>query len=157
MTIKRSCKALKVNKPPFPIKFGLLILATTRKVSLVNNVASDGLSISYNLVEEIQNNITKYLSTTYNKQNVVCPSLFENGYFMVIAIDNIDNNHHRRHLVHLFMALPYRFFKKTRNRVEKEKANIDINLDEGEEEFKTLPEYYTTIHQVREGGGGGGS
>ena len=75
---------------------------------------------------------------------------------MVIAIDNIDNNHHRRHLVHLFMALPYRFFKKTRNRVEKEKANIDINLDEGEEEFKTLPEYYTTIHQVREGGGGGG-
>ena len=65
---------------------------------------------------------------------------------MVIAIDNIDNNHHRRHLVHLFMALPYRFFKKTRNRVEKEKANIDINLDEGEEEFKTLPEYYTTIH-----------
>lgn len=63
---------------------------------------------------------------------------------MVIAIDNIDNNHHRRHLVHLFMALPYRFFKKTRNRVEKEKANIDINLDEGEEEFKTLPEYYTT-------------
>ena len=52
------------------------------------------------------------------------------------------------------MALPYRFFKKTRNRVEKEKANIDINLDEGEEEFKTLPEYYTTIHQVREGGGG---
>ena len=54
------------------------------------------------------------------------------------------------------MALPYRFFKKTRNRVEKEKANIDINLDEGEEEFKTLPEYYTTIHQVREGGGGGG-
>ena len=75
---------------------------------------------------------------------------------MVIAIDNIDNNHHRRHLVHLFMALPYRFFKKTRNRVEKEKANIDINLDEGEEEFKTLPEYYTTIHQVREGGGWGG-
>ena len=75
---------------------------------------------------------------------------------MVIAIDNIDNNHHRRHLVHLFMALPDRFFKKTRNRVEKEKANIDINLDEGEEEFKTLPEYYTTIHQVREGGGGGG-
>lgn len=54
------------------------------------------------------------------------------------------------------MALPYRFFKKTRNRVEKEKANIDINLDEGEEEFKTLPEYYTTIHQVREGEGGGG-
>ena len=44
-------------------------------------------------------------------------------------------------------------FQKTANRVEKEKANIDINLDEGEEELKTLPEYYTTAHPVREGAG----
>ena len=44
-------------------------------------------------------------------------------------------------------------FQKTANRVEKEKANIDINLDDEEEELKTLPEYYTTTHQVREGAG----
>ena len=44
-------------------------------------------------------------------------------------------------------------FQKTANRVEKEKANIDFNLDEGEEELKTLPEFYTTTHPVREGPG----
>ena len=77
------------------MKIGLLILATTRKKRLVNNFASDGLSISYNRVEEIQSNITKYLSTTYNKQNIVCPPQFQNGYFMVIVTDNIDSNHLR--------------------------------------------------------------
>ena len=59
----------KVNESSLPGKIGLLIYATTRKEVLVNKFASDGLSISYNHVVEIQSNIAKYLFIKCKKEN----------------------------------------------------------------------------------------
>ena len=137
----------KVNEPPLPVKIGLLIHASTRKKSLVNKFAKDGLSISYNRVEEIQNNITKYLCTKYNKENIVCPPQLQNGCFTITAIDNIDHNPSSTTAHSSFHGTTISVFQKTQKKVEK----TNINLDEGDEEYKTLPEYYTNIYPVKGG------
>ena len=81
----------KTNEPPFPVKIGLLIHSATRKKSLINELANDGLSINYQRVMEIQEDITQYLCTKYNREALVCPPQLKQGLFTITSIDNIDH------------------------------------------------------------------
>ena len=63
----------KQNEPPLPLLIGLSIHSQTRKKGIVEFLASQGLSVSYNRVIEIEDDITKQLCFHYNSQWVVCP------------------------------------------------------------------------------------
>eukprot|EP00794_Sanderia_malayensis_P004251 gene4251-4816_t len=80
------------NEPPLPVKIGLMIHAKTRKKSIVNALADEGLSISNKRVEELENSITKQLCVKYNEDGMVCPPALTNGIFTTAAIDNIDHD-----------------------------------------------------------------
>ena len=75
-----------------PVKIGLLLHAVTRKKSLINKIAADGLCINYQWVEELQSNITETVCTKYNEEGLVCPPQLTKGLFTITAIDNIDHN-----------------------------------------------------------------
>ena len=75
-----------------PVKIGLMIHAKTRKKGLIEKLASEGLSISYKRVEEIEGTITNQLCSKYNEEDIVCPPPHKEGLFMTEAIDNIDHN-----------------------------------------------------------------
>ena len=93
---KRRCsgsvKHSRINEPPLPVKIGLMIRAKTRKKGLVEALASEGLSISYKRVEEIQNSIVTQLCAKYIKENIVCPPAVQKGLFTTAATDNIDHD-----------------------------------------------------------------
>ena len=82
----------KKNEPPLPVKIGLMVHANTRKMSLVEKLAVEGLSISYARVQEIQDNITRQLCHHYLDEGIVCPRNTEKSLFTVAPIDNVDHD-----------------------------------------------------------------
>ena len=80
------------TEPPLPLLIGLSIHYQTRKKGIVEFLASQGLSVSYNRVIEIEDGITKQLCFHYNLQRVVCPPTLKDGLLTVAAIDNIDHD-----------------------------------------------------------------
>ena len=82
----------KDNEPPLPVKVGLSIHSKTREKSLIDDLFSMGLSISYERVISIEDNITKSLCKKYNDEEVVCPPDLEPDTFISGAIDNLDHN-----------------------------------------------------------------
>ena len=94
---KRCQNSLKIrhartNEPPLPVLVGLLIHSKTRKKSLVERIASMGLSITYSRVTEIQDTITKQACQMFEEKQMVCPMTLKEGYFIQAAIDNLDHN-----------------------------------------------------------------
>ena len=68
----------KFNEPLRPLKIGLLVHPKTRKKSLVETLAADGLSISYQRVQDIQKMVTNHLCDKFKKDCIVCsPSLHQ--------------------------------------------------------------------------------
>ena len=82
----------KQNEPPLPKLIGLSIHSQTRKKGIVEFISSQGLSVSYNRVVEIEDDITKQRSFHYNLQGVVFPPTLKDGLFTVAAIDNINHD-----------------------------------------------------------------
>ena len=81
----------KQNEPLLPLLIGLSIHSQTRKKGIAEFLASQGLSVSYNRVIEIEDDITKQLCFHYNSQGVVFPPTLKDGLFTVAAIENIDH------------------------------------------------------------------
>ena len=71
----------KGNEPPLPLLIGLSIHSQTRKKGIVENLASKGLSISYERVLEIEDNITKQLCQKYNQDGIVSPPSLQKDLF----------------------------------------------------------------------------
>ena len=64
---------------PLPIYIGLMLYGETRKKSLVNKLFDLGLSISYDRVMQLTNDIGNAVCSFYNEEKVVCPSQLHKG------------------------------------------------------------------------------
>ena len=93
---KRRCdgflRHFKFNELPLPVEIGLLVHAKTRKKSLVEKLAAEELSISYQRVQGIQKMVTKHLCDKFKKDGVVCPLSLQKWLFLNAAIDNNDHD-----------------------------------------------------------------
>ena len=63
----------KSNELHLPVKIGLLVLAKTRKKSSFEKLAAEGLSISYQRIQDIQKMATNQLRDKFKKDGIVCP------------------------------------------------------------------------------------
>ena len=90
-TVTQLCHSIN-NEPPLPVLIGLMVHTKTRKKALVNRLASEGLSITYNRVKSIQRTISNQLIRIYETEGMVCPSMLHRNVFTTGAIDNIDHN-----------------------------------------------------------------
>lgn len=82
----------KKNEPPLPVLVGLMVHMKTRKKSLINRLASEGICITYDRVKSIQKNICNQICLDYQKLGIVCPSSLNNHVFTTGAMDNLDHN-----------------------------------------------------------------
>ena len=93
---KRICDGIlrdsKSNEPPLPVKVGLLVHAKTRKKSLFEKLAAEGLSISSQRVQDIQKMVTNQLCDKFKKDGIVCPPSLQKGLFLNTAIDNTGHD-----------------------------------------------------------------
>ena len=64
----------------------------TCEKKIIEKLYSNRLSISYDCVIKIKNNITKNLYQKYKETGIVCPLSLYSGLFTCVAINNIDHN-----------------------------------------------------------------
>ena len=66
--------------------------AQTRSKKLVNQLYELGLSVSYQRVDDIMNNLATSVCDHFKSVGVVCPLSLQSGLFTVGAIDNLDHD-----------------------------------------------------------------
>ena len=145
-----SKQLVQLIEPPFPVKIGLLIQSTTKKKkTMINKLANDGLSINYQRVMEIQEDITQYLCTKYNREALVCPPQLKQGLFTITSINNIDHIPSSATASSSFHGTTISIFQKVTSKRCKD-ITLKLNTDINQEIFKTLP-VYNNIFLVKGG------
>ena len=80
------------NEAPLSVAVGLMVYMRSRKKSLVNQLAHEGLSISYKCIKLTQKCIKNQLCSKYPAEDSECPPKLQTRLFTSTAIDNIDHN-----------------------------------------------------------------
>ena len=81
----------KNREPPLPVYIGLLIHSQTRQSNLVCNLHDIGISISYDRVLEIENEVAYAMCEQYKTKGVLCPPNLRKTLFTTSAYRNIDH------------------------------------------------------------------
>lgn len=91
---KQSAKIthMRSRETPLPVFVGMLIHAKTRKKGLINKLFELGLSIPYNRVIELSEQLGSQVISRFEKENVVYPTNLKKTLFTTSAVDNIDHN-----------------------------------------------------------------
>ena len=71
---------------------GLKVHTLSRSKKLVAELSYLGLSVSYDRILQLENQIASSLCEHGNETGVVCPSRLHHGLFAVGALDNTDHN-----------------------------------------------------------------
>jgi len=82
----------QVRETPLPIYLGVMVHTRTRKRELVDHLYDLGLSISYDRVLAISNELGDKICRYYKVEKAVCPPELKGGLFTTAAVDNIDHN-----------------------------------------------------------------
>jgi len=82
----------KVREPPLPIYVGLSLHAQGRSRKLIEKFHKLWLSVSYDRVIELENQLACAISEHFEEDGAVCPVNLRKGLFTVCAIDNLDHN-----------------------------------------------------------------
>ena len=69
-----------------------MIHSKTRMKGVIEKLATLGLSISYNCVSEIQEQVMKQEIKPFDEMVLVCPRNLKPNIFTTVAIDNIDQS-----------------------------------------------------------------
>lgn len=93
------------RETPIPIYLGLKLYATVRSKTLIQRLHFLGVSVSYDRVLFICNNISLNILKNYDLDGVFVSGNLEFGTFMVIAKDNIDVNARSTKIKHHFHGI----------------------------------------------------
>ena len=69
-----------------------MVHARTIKRKLVDRLAEEGVSISYDCVMNLRRSISSSVCMEYQANDLVCPVDLEKNVFTTAAIDNLDHN-----------------------------------------------------------------
>ncbi|KAK1891518.1 putative translation initiation factor IF-2 [Dissostichus eleginoides] len=79
-------------KPPLPLYMGLSVHMQTRSKKLIGQLYELGISVSFDRVVEMENQLATATCENIAKNGVVCPAQLRKGLFTVSALDNLDHN-----------------------------------------------------------------
>ena len=121
-----------------------MIHSKGRNKGEINCLARQGISVTYNRVQNVQLSVTKQLCKTYQENNLVCLPCLKPELFTTSAIDNIDHNPSSVTAKDSFHGTSISIFQ-----------HPDVELEKIFHNFKTdfvndvasleLPEYYPSI------------
>ena len=88
---RRAVKTFRAScAPPLLIATGLRAYSDNRSKKRVDDLASEGLSISYKRVKSIRKAITQQICNEYQESGLVVPNNLKIKCFTTCAFDNID-------------------------------------------------------------------
>jgi len=79
-------------EPPLPLYMGLSVHTQTMSKKLIAHLLELGLSVSYDRVVELENQLATAVCENIAKNGIVCPAQLRKGLFTVSALDNTDHN-----------------------------------------------------------------
>jgi len=134
------------NEPPLPLYIGLNVHTQTRSKKLISELCCLGLSVSYDRILELENQITSSLCQHSNEIGLVCPSQLRHGLFTVGALDNIDHNPSSTTAKDSFHGTGISLFQfPTELNAGSPQATIELLT---RTKCHTLPDSYTTVPSV---------
>ncbi len=133
------------NEPPLPAKIGLLIHAKTRKKSIVDDLAAEGLSVTYKRVQQIQETIGQQLCEKYANEGIVCPPILQRNLFTFAAIDNVDHNPSSSTATSSFHGTSITIFQQVEGAIIQDPFIMIKSCSDKENAAIKLPEYYNEI------------
>ena len=80
------------HEPPLPLYIGLNVHTQTRSKKLITQLYELGLSISYDRILQLENQLATAVCRDMEKKGVVCPAQLRKGLFTAGALDNLDHN-----------------------------------------------------------------
>ena len=80
------------REPPLPIYIGINVHAMSRSKKLIQQLYKMGLSISYDRVMELEDQLATSACERFKEDGVVFPACLRKGLFTVGALDNLDHN-----------------------------------------------------------------
>lgn len=81
-----------VREPPLPLYIGLNIHTATRSKALITTLYQLGLSVSYDRVIEVEDELATSAGERYKEDGHVVPASLRFGIFSVAGLDNLDHN-----------------------------------------------------------------
>ena len=140
----------KSNEPPIPVSIGLSIHSQTREKRIVDDLHQKGLSISYDRVLDIEDNITKTLCQKYLDEKVVIPPSLKPEEYTVAAIDNLDNDPKSNMAKTSFHGTTISIFQFPENETTSQPA-FQYSEDKVQKKVTaSLPDSYTTIMPTKD-------
>ena len=125
-----------------------MIHSRTRKKSIVDKLAHEGLCVSDARVRNIQQAISSQLCKQYEKDGIICPPSMKYGIFTSCARDNIDHNLSSSTAKKSFHGTSISIFQH--HTVEEEYIPFKLESRETYDQFvRELPSNYTEIMTIR--------
>ena len=79
-------------EPPLPLYVGMKIHSQSRSKKLIMLMNELGLSVGYDRILQLENQLANSVCLHAEDIGLVCPSQLRHGNFTVDALDNLDNN-----------------------------------------------------------------
>ena len=79
-------------EPPLPLYIGINVHTQTRSKALVTQLFHLGLSVTYDRILQIENQLATAVCQFTEEIGLVCPSQMCPGVFTYCALDNLDHN-----------------------------------------------------------------
>ena len=136
-------KKCKPKETPLPVYLGLYSHSLFRSSQLINELASFGLSVSYNRVCYLEKKIGLSVIEQFSKEGVVTPPGLRIGLYTIAACDNIDHNPSSRTARESFHGTAISLFQ-SREEPDEGQVRVRTNIDSGTDILK-LPSDYVTV------------
>lgn len=136
------------REPPLPLYIDLKIHTETRSRKAVTQLYDLGLSVSYERVLQLQNQLATAVCEKLQDRDIVVPGPFRHRLFTVSAVDNLDHNTTSTTAKGSFQDTGISLFQFPASNYLGEKQN-DIRLPASDaKKNQKLPDSYTTVQAV---------
>ena len=135
-------------EPPLPLYIGLDIHTRLRSKKIVTELHELGLSVSYDRVLQLENQLATAVSLHTQKEGVVCPPQLRLGLFTVGAVDNLDHNPSSTTATGSFHGAGISLFQSpTKTNMGQPREAIKLPAPDTKQ-CHALPESFTTVPAV---------
>ena len=136
----------KNNEPPLPVLIGLIVHARTGNRNLVDWLAVEGVSISYDFAMNLRRSISIQVYMEYRANSLVCPVDLKKNVFTTVATDNLDHNPSSATAESSFHGTTISVFQHANYHLSLSSFRVNTN-NSGTRKQSKLPVSYTDTQQ----------
>lgn len=136
------------QEPPLPLYIGINVHTQTRSKKMVQQLCQFGLSVSYDRVIQVENQLATGVCQHIAEIGLVCPSQLHRGLFTIGALDNLDHNPSSTTATDSFHGTGISLFQFLSSSRKYQTQNLIVLPASNTQRNHQLPDDYTTVPAV---------